>query len=41
MVTLTVREGQTVSLTAEMIKGMTWQQHAKIWKVRAPTRDVR
>ena len=35
MVTLTVRDGQRVDLTAEQIKKMTWPQHAKVWKVRA------
>lgn len=35
MVTLTVREEQGVPLTAEMIRRMTWHQHAKIWKVRS------
>ena len=34
MVTLTVRDGQRVDLTAEQIKKMTWPQHAKVWKVR-------
>jgi hypothetical protein len=36
MVTLTVRDGQRVDLTAEQIKKMTWPQHAKVWKVCAP-----
>lgn len=34
MVTLTVRQGEVVCLTSQMIKKMTWLQHAKVWKVR-------